>query len=138
MSPSDPSSFPDALETRIYLIGYTPEPVDAASALRLARRDSGLTQEALAARAGTSQATVSAYESARKQPSVATLSRLLAAAGSRLTIESAERPVIQVSERQLAERGRTLVEVLELAEALPTRHEPTLRFPRLQVQTRTT
>ena len=108
--------------------------MDAATVLRLARRRSALTQEALAGRAGTSQATVSAYESGRKQPSVATLSRLLAAASSRITIEPAERPVIQVSEQQLAERGRTLVEVLELAEALPTRHEPTLRFPPLEVR----
>jgi transcriptional regulator with XRE-family HTH domain len=82
-------------------------------------------------RAGTSQATVSAYESGRKQPSVATLTRLLAAAGSRLTTEPAERPVVKVSEAELAFRGRTLLDVLALAEALPSRPEPTLRFPPL-------
>ena len=70
--------------------------MDAASAIRAARRRAGLTQGALAARAGTSQATVSAYESGRKQPSVATLDRLLAAAGSRLPVEPAERPLVAV------------------------------------------
>ncbi len=105
--------------------------MDAASALRSARLRAGLTQGALAARAGTSQAAVSAYESARKQPSVATLSRLLAAAGSRLAVEPAERPLIAVGELQLAAAGRGLVEVLALAEALPSRHEARLRYPRL-------
>jgi transcriptional regulator with XRE-family HTH domain len=108
--------------------------MDAAPALRAARQRSGLSQAALAARAGTSQATVSAYESGRKQPSVATLSRLLAAAGSRLAIEPAERPVLQVGEDRLTRRARTLEQVLGLAEALPTRHERTLRYPRLDVR----
>ena len=99
--------------------------------LRAARRRAGLTQDALAARAGTSQATVSAYESGAKQPSVATFARLLAAAGSRLAVEPAPEPVREPSPAQLARAGRTLVEVLGLAEALPSRHEPALRFPRL-------
>lgn len=107
--------------------------MDSASELHAAREKSGLTQAALAARGGTSQATVSAYESGRKQPSLATLSRLLGAAGFRVAIEPAERPVIRVAEDQLARAGRTLEEVLDLAEALPTRHEHSLRFPRLEV-----
>lgn len=49
--------------------------------LRQARQSSGLTQEALAARAGTTQSAIAAYESGAKQPSVATLDRLVAAAG---------------------------------------------------------
>lgn len=49
--------------------------------IRIARRQSGLTQKMLAERAGTSQAAVSAYESARRSPSVDTLCRLLGAAG---------------------------------------------------------
>ena len=49
--------------------------------IRIARRQAGLTQQALAKRAGTSQAAVSAYESGRRSPSVDTLCRLLAAAG---------------------------------------------------------
>lgn len=105
--------------------------MDAAAALRSARLRAGLTQGALAVRAGTSQAAVSAYESARKQPSVATLSRLLAATGSRLAVEPTERPLIAVAESQLETAGRGLVEVLALAEALPSRHERRLRYPRL-------
>ena len=49
--------------------------------IRMARREAGLSQQALAARAGTSQAAVSVYESGRRSPSVDTLCRILAAAG---------------------------------------------------------
>ena len=49
--------------------------------IRRARREAGLTQQALAARAATSQAAISAYESGRRSPSVDTLCRVLAAAG---------------------------------------------------------
>ena len=102
-----------------------------AAAISHARRRAGLTQTALAQRAGTSQATISAYESGRKEPSVATLSALLAAAGARLAVERAERPVLRLSESQLARAGRALQDVLALADALPTRHQPELRYPRL-------
>jgi transcriptional regulator with XRE-family HTH domain len=108
--------------------------MEAAVLLRRARRRSGLTQSDLARRAGTSQATVSAYESGRKEPSVATLNRLLAAAGSRLTTEPAETPVVRVSEEELAERGRTLLDVLALAEHLPYRPKPRLGYPPLRTR----
>ncbi len=49
--------------------------------IRMARRQAGLTQQALAKRAGTSQAAMSAYESGRRSPSVDTLCRILNAAG---------------------------------------------------------
>ncbi len=80
----------------------------------------GLTQAALAQRAGTSQATLSAYESGRKQPSVVTLSRVLEAAGARLTVEMA-----------LERNARVFADALELAEALPTKRRGELRYPRL-------
>jgi transcriptional regulator with XRE-family HTH domain len=105
--------------------------VEPSREIRAARRRAGLTQAALAARAGTSQATLSAYESGRKRPSVQTLDRVLKAAGMRLAVEPAERPVVAVSEELLARRARILLDVLALAQALPTRHEPELRFPRL-------
>ena len=111
-------------------MGYT-FPMDPASTLRTARRRAGLTQSDLAARAATSQATISRYESGHKQPSVTTFSRLLAAAGWRLSLDPAPRPVLVASSAQLADAGSTLEEVLALAAALPTRHEPALRFPRL-------
>ena len=99
--------------------------------LHEARQRAGLTQAALASRTGTSQATISAYESGRKDPSVETLSRLLSATGSRLTVEPGRAVVVEPSAAQLARAGRTLVDVIELAAALPTRHEPTLRYPPL-------
>ena len=55
--------------------------MDAAELLERARVSSGLTQEELARRAGTSRPTLSAYEHRRKSPTVATFTRLLAQAG---------------------------------------------------------
>ena len=103
--------------------------MDISTEVRTARKRAGLTQVALATRTGTSQATISAYESGRKRPSVETLSRLLAATGHRLTVErgSARSP----SREEHARVARTLVDVLALAEALPARRRGALRYPRL-------
>lgn len=102
--------------------------------LAQARRRSGLSQAELAARVGTSQPTISAYENGGKQPSVATLSRLLSAMGARLTVDSKAPPIIEPSWTEHARTARTLHHVLELAAALPSRHEPNLRYPRLSVR----
>src|SRR5215212_7107330 len=101
--------------------------MEAGVALREARTTAGISQAALAERVGTSQATISAYENGTKQPSVATLSRLLAATGSRLTVAAAAQPVLEPSAGQLKRTARTLADVLALAEALPVRHRPTLQ-----------
>lgn len=53
----------------------------AGDLLRLARVKGGLTQAALAQRAGVAQALISAYENGRRQPTLPTLTRLLEAAG---------------------------------------------------------
>lgn len=103
--------------------------MDVPAAVRAARKRAGLTQTELAVRAGTSQATISAYESGHKQPSVETLTRLLAATGSRLVV--APGPARMPSRSDQARAGRALVDVIALAEALPARHEPRLRYPRL-------
>lgn len=103
--------------------------MDVPTILRDARRRAGLSQAALAERTGTSQATISAYESGRKQPSVDTLSRLLAAMDQRLTVELGR--AAAPSREQLRRRGRVLADVLTLAEALPARHRRALRYPRL-------
>lgn len=103
----------------------------ASTLLRTARSRAELTQSALARRAGTSQATLSSYEAGRKQPSAATLTRILAAAGWRLALEPAARPVIRRSGAELESSAATLSDVLALSEALPARHEASLRFPRL-------
>ena len=108
--------------------------VDAGGEIRRARERAGLSQAALAARAGTSQATISAYEAGRKQPSVRTLSRMLAAMGAELSVAPA--PPRRVPAQRLAQNGRRLVDVLALADALPSRHEPELRFPPLRPRTR--
>jgi|SRR4051794_35222758 len=105
--------------------------MDVGRTLRTARERAGLTQGELAGRAGTSQATISAYESGAKQPSVATFSRLLAAAGARLSVEQAAAPLHEPSRAELTRAGQTLAEVITLAEALPARHSKRLRYPRL-------
>jgi transcriptional regulator with XRE-family HTH domain len=106
--------------------------MDAGPTLQAVRSRAGLTQSELARRAGTSQATISAYESGSKQPSLATFSRLLAAAGARLAVENAAAAVTEPSRSDLERSGRTLAQVIALAEALPVRHEPELRYPRLR------
>jgi transcriptional regulator with XRE-family HTH domain len=55
--------------------------MDAAELLESIRLSSGLTQDELARRAGTSRPTLSAYEHGRKSPTVATFARLLSQAG---------------------------------------------------------
>lgn len=103
--------------------------------IRDARAAAGLTQTELARRGGTSQATLSAYESSEKVPSAATLERVLAAAGRRLTTVPATRPVHHPNRMDLEERGRILVDVLGLADALPFRRTGPLRYPPLKAAT---
>lgn len=105
-----------------YPIGYTTR-MDVGRDLRTARLHAGLTQRELARAAGTSQATVSAYEAGRKEPSVATLTRLLHLCGAELG----------VSRPGLERQGRRLAEVLALAEALPYEPALALAYPRLPV-----
>jgi transcriptional regulator with XRE-family HTH domain len=98
--------------------------MDAARLLRTARAQAGLSQRALAEAAGTSQSAVAAIESGRKQPTVATLERLLRAAGTELV-------PAEPDQAALLRRARRLEDVLHLAEALPFRREGGLRFPRV-------
>ncbi|HKJ36916.1 MAG TPA: helix-turn-helix transcriptional regulator [Solirubrobacterales bacterium] len=105
--------------------------MDAATLLREARLSAGLSQAELADRSGTSQATLSSYERGHRTPSAATLQRVLAASGRRLTTAPAGRPVRTPGRAALERAGRTLVEVLELAAQLPTSHAGAQRFPGL-------
>jgi len=103
-------------------------------ALILATRlRAGLTQAARAARAGTSQPVVSAYEHDRRDPSSETLRRLIAAAGGRLRLVS--EPVVNgdlAPPADLAEHGRRLLDVLSLADAIPAPRRPaSMGAPRL-------
>lgn len=99
--------------------------------IRSARLAAGLTQAQLAARSGTSQATLSAYEGGAKVPSSTTLARIIAAAGKRLTTAPASRPVVTPGRAELERRGRVLAQVLDLAERLPFRSGRELRYPPL-------
>jgi transcriptional regulator with XRE-family HTH domain len=104
----------------------------AGALIRDARLGAGLTQEQLARRSATSQATLSAYESESRVPSASTLARILAAAGRRLTTRPASAPVVTPARAELERRGRILVDVLALADRLPARRRGALRYPRLR------
>jgi len=88
-------------------------------------RSSGLSQAELARRAGLPRSVLNAYLRGRREPGADTLARLAAAGGTELTITPRKGPLD--SERA----GRILVQVLELAEALPYRPRPELGYPRL-------
>lgn len=60
---------------------YGDPPSTSAALLQLARLKSGLSQGQLAKRAGVPPSMISAYERDRRQPTLATLLRLLRAAG---------------------------------------------------------
>jgi transcriptional regulator with XRE-family HTH domain len=74
-----------------------------------------LTQAELAERAGIVPTVLSAYERGRREPGADTFLRIVAAAGFEPTWVRHLDPAVQ---------GRRLVEVLELAEALPFRPRP--------------
>ena len=68
----------------------------AAATLRDARSRAGLTQTELARRAGVTQSVISAYESGHRQPSLPTLSGLVAAAGFELRLQLSD-PIVRLS-----------------------------------------
>ena len=73
-----------------YVESQPPEPPDPAAALlQLARLKAGLSQRELAERASVPTTMISAYERGKRQPGLATLLRLLNAAGFelRMTLE---------------------------------------------------
>jgi transcriptional regulator with XRE-family HTH domain len=85
-----------------------------------ARRAAGLTQDELASRAGTSRPTLSSYEHGHRSPTLATATRILAAAGYELTTT----PTITFTE-QPAKHGRAVLVPshlprLDAAQALAT------------------
>jgi uncharacterized protein len=96
----------------------------AAELLESARTSAGLKQSELARRAGMPQPVVSAYERGRREPSVRALRRLLHAAGFDLGLVPRRGP-------DPAAAGRTLIDLLGLADRLPQRRRAPLRYPRL-------
>ncbi len=90
-----------------------------------ARQLSGLSLRELAARAGTSHATLSAYEQSRKIPSATTLLRILEACN--LEVDLALTPRIRHADG--IDRGDELAQVLILAEQFPTNCSKQLELP---------
>src|SRR5674476_1199785 len=86
--------------------------MDAATLIRMTRESAGLSQGALAARAGTSQPAVSRYESGASSPSVETLDRLLAVMGARLDL------VAEGSPRRLDVRTPRMVKLRQNRERI--------------------
>jgi len=105
--------------------------VKSADVIRTARTRSGLSQAELARRAGTSQPVISAYEHGRRDATVETLRRLVAAAGEQLQLRLAERTPDQPPATSDEESAERLVDVLLLADALPAPRPGALTFPRL-------
>ena len=88
--------------------------IDGATLRRLRRR-SGRTQADVAAAVGIPASVLSAYERGRRQPGVEIASRIIDELDYRITFVPRLDPAVQAAR---------LVEVLELAEALPYRPRP--------------
>lgn len=65
---------------------YDSAPTLSAGLIRLARSKAGLTQAQLGNAAGVDQQAISAYETGRREPTMPTLTRILAAAGFEMRI----------------------------------------------------
>ena len=99
----------------------------AAHTFRQARHAAGLSLRQLAERAGTSHATLAAYEAGRSVPRLDTLDRILRAAGYATDIDMVHRPDATAAERRA--KGEEFRQALELAAMFPARHAKRLRFP---------
>jgi transcriptional regulator with XRE-family HTH domain len=86
---------------------------------------SGLSQAELARRAGIPRSVLNVYVRGRREPGADTLIRLAAAGGFDLELTRRTPPV------DPERAGKILVQVLELAEALPFRPRAELEFPPL-------
>ena len=89
------------------------------------RRVSGLSQAELARRSRLPRSVVNTYERGARQPGVDALARIATAAGMQLRVL----PQVRYVDPRRA--GRLLVQVLDLAEALPHRRRGALTYPPL-------
>jgi transcriptional regulator with XRE-family HTH domain len=89
------------------------------------RRTSGLTQAELARRSGLQSSVLSAYEHGRRQPSVSALARIARAAGLELEIS----PLADAD--ALERSGEVMIQVLELADRMPSKRRGELTYPPL-------
>ena len=76
----------DSALNNIYPFGYHWHVMSEPSIIERARRGSGMSQRELARRAGTSQPTLSTYESGAKSPTLAVAERIVKTSGYRLTL----------------------------------------------------
>jgi transcriptional regulator with XRE-family HTH domain len=97
----------------------------AAELIAQARTISGLSQAELARRSGLDRSVLNAYEHRRRQPSVAALARIVAAAGLELQLAPTPGPLAD------EHAGAILAQVLDLAGAMPYRPRPRLEYPPL-------
>jgi len=97
--------------------------MEAAVTLRQAREASTLSRRALALRAGTSAATLAAYESGRVIPSVAVFVRIIESAGLTPTI------TLSPASWDEGERAQELEALLDLADEFEWADRGSLRFP---------
>lgn len=94
--------------------------------LTSARQAAGLSLRELARRAGTSHATLLAYEKGQKMPSVATFLRIVEAANFAVDFDLS--PRIRMMDG--LDRGEELEQALELAAQFPARQSKHLELPR--------
>lgn len=95
------------------------------SIMRSARTGCGFSLRELAALAGTSHATLSAYEQGRKIPSVITFLRVIEACNCDIDFELTPR----IRHADGIARGDELADVLMLAAQFPSSHSATLDLP---------
>ena len=98
--------------------------MEAGRMLAEARRSAGLSQHDLAARAGTSRPTLSSYEHGHRSPTLATATRILAAAG----YELAAVPAISFTE-QATGHGRAVLVPSHLPRLDPAEAFATVTLP---------
>lgn len=105
--------------------GLTALPATSALLVAEIQRRSGLSQAELARRAGIPRSVLNAYIRGHREPGTDTLMRIASAGGFGLGLTERRPPV------DPERAGRILVQVLELAEALPFRPRAEMQFPRL-------
>ncbi len=106
-------------------VGRTKSKTPAAALVDEIRRRSGLSQAEIARRAGLPRSVVNAYLRGNREPGADVLARLAAAGGFELQLAPHKPPL------DVERASRILVQVLELAEALPFRPRLKLNYPRL-------
>jgi transcriptional regulator with XRE-family HTH domain len=103
----------------------TKAPTSPVSLIGEIHRRSGLSQAELARRAGIARSVLNAYLRGTREPGADALLRIAAAGGMDLRVGQRRPPV------DPDRASRILVQVLELAEALPFRPRAEMQFPPL-------